>query len=158
MCHVIGANGVATDPGKISIVQNWPVPTTIKELHSFLGLAGYYRRFVKNFGMIARPLNDLLKKGVQFTWTEIADQDFQLLKQALISAPVLTIPNFKEPFVVETDASDYGIGAVLHQQGHPIAYASKALDPRTQGLSTYEKRKFSHSLGCGSMESILAAS
>jgi len=72
-------------------------------------------------------------------WTQVTEQAFQLLKQALVSAPVLAFPNFNEPFVVDTDASDCGIGAVLHQQGHPIAYVSKALGPRTQGLSTYEK-------------------
>ena len=104
-----------------------------------MGLAVYYRHFVKNFGIIARPLNDLLKKGVQFLWTQVTEQAFQLLKQALVSTPVLALPNFNEPFVVETDASDCGISVVLHQQGHPIAYMSKALGPRTQGLSTYEK-------------------
>jgi hypothetical protein len=96
-----------------------------------LGLAGYYRRFVNNFGIIARPLNDLLKKGTQFLWTSVTEHAFQLLKLALVSAPVIALPNFNEPFVVETDASDYGIGAVLQQQGHPLAYVSKALGPRT---------------------------
>jgi hypothetical protein len=120
---------VATNPSKVAIVQKWPSPTSVKELRSFLGLAGYYRRFVKNFGIIARPLNDLLKKGTQF----------QLLELALVSALVLALLNFNEPFVVETDASDYRIGAVLQQQGHPLAYVSKTLGPRIQGLSTYEK-------------------
>ena len=92
-----------------------------------MDIAGYYRRFVRNFGMIARPLNDLLKKNTLFIWTETTEQAFQLLKQSLISAPVLTLPNFNEPFMVETDASDYGIGAVLQQNGHPIAFVSKAL-------------------------------
>ena len=92
-----------------------------------MGIAGYYRRLVRNFGMIARPLNDLLKKNTLFIWTETTEQAFQLLKQSLISAPVLTLPNFNEPFMVETDASDYGIGAVLQQNGHPIAFVSKAL-------------------------------
>ena len=92
-----------------------------------MGIAGYYRRLVRNFGMIARPLNDLLKKNTLFIWTETTEQAFQLLKQSSISAPVLTLPNFNEPFMVETDASDYGIGAVLQQNGHPIAFVSKAL-------------------------------
>jgi hypothetical protein len=73
-------------------------------------------------------------------WTQVTEQAFHLLKQALVSAPILALPNFNEPFVVDMDAFDCGIGAVLHQQGHPIAYVSKALGPRTQGLSTYEKK------------------
>jgi len=124
---VLSPNGVSTDSSKLSIIQNWSSPTNTKELRSFLDIAGYYRRFVRNFGMIARPLNDLLKKNTLFIWTETTEQAFQLLKQSLISAPVLTLPNFNEPFMVETDASDYGIGAVLQQNGHPIAFVSKAL-------------------------------
>lgn len=89
--------------------------------------------------MIARPLTDLLKKGTMFLWTKNCETAFQLLKKALVSAPVLALPNFSKPFVVETDASDTGIGAVLQQEGHPIAYVSKALGPKHQGLSTYEK-------------------
>lgn len=129
--HVLSPNGVSTDPSKLAIIQNWPSPTNTKELKRILGLAGYYRRFVRNFGMIAQPLNDLLKKNTLFIWTEATEHAFLLLKQSLISAPVLTLPNFNEPFVVETDASDYGIGAVLRQKGHPIAFVSKALGPKT---------------------------
>lgn len=136
---MLSPNGVSTDPSKIVDVKNWPSPTSVKDLRSFLGLARYYRHFVKDFGLIAKPLTDLLMKGVLFTWTSITESAFQLLKQALISAPVLAVPDFSKTFVVETDASDYGIGAVLQQDGHPIAYVSKALGPRTQGLSTYEK-------------------
>jgi hypothetical protein len=120
-------------------VQDWPVPTTVKEVRGFLGLAGYYRRFVKNFGIIAKPLTELLKKGKVFAWTSAAEQSFQALKSALVSAPVLALPDFNKTFVVETDASDKGIGAVLQQEGHPIAYISRALGLKNQGLSTYEK-------------------
>jgi len=137
--HVISAEGVATDPSKITDVQNWPVPTSVKELRGFLGLAGYYRRFVKNFGMLAKPLTKLLKKGHIFAWTPATDQSFQALKHALTTAPVLALPDFSKQFIVETDASDKGIGAMLQQEGHPIAYVSKALGPKSQGLSTYEK-------------------
>ncbi|CAN6225874.1 unnamed protein product [Urochloa humidicola] len=137
--HVITAEGVATDPKKVQDVLNWKSPTSVKELRSFLGLAGYYRRFVKHFGEIAKPLTDLLKKGQLFTWTSATEQSFQALKEALTSAPVLSLPDFNKPFVVETDASEKGIGAVLQQDGHPIAYISRALGPKNQGLSTYEK-------------------
>jgi len=137
--HVLSPNGVSTDPAKIRDVQTWPSPQSVKDVKSFLGLAGYYRRFVKNFGMIARPLTDLLKKGKVFLWTAICEEAFQLPKKSLISAPVLALPNFAKPFVIETDASETGIGAVLQQDGHPIAYVSKALGSKTQGFSTYEK-------------------
>ena len=96
-----------------------------------MGLAGYYRQFVKNFGMIARPLTDLLKKGKVFLWTAICEEAFQLLKKSLVSALVLALPNFTKPFVIETDASKTGIGAVLQQDGHPIAYVGKVLGSKT---------------------------
>jgi hypothetical protein len=137
--HVISKDGVATDPSKIEAVQSWPSPKTAKEVRSFLGLAGYYRKFVKNFGIMSRPLTNLLKKGQVFTWHETQESAFQALKQALITAPVLALPDFSKKFEVETDACDTGIGAVLHQAGHPIAFVSKSLGPRHQGLSTYEK-------------------
>ncbi|WVZ83697.1 hypothetical protein U9M48_030818 [Paspalum notatum var. saurae] len=137
--HVISAGGVATDPSKVTAVSNWPTPKSVKELRSFLGLAGYYRRFVRHFGVIARPLNDLLKKGALFIWTSQHEEAFQALKKALITAPILALPNFSLPFCIETDASGVGVGAVLMQQGHPLAYLIKALGPRTLGLSAYEK-------------------
>jgi hypothetical protein len=137
--HIISAQGVATDPQKIQAVQNWGPPSDNKQLRAFLGLAGYYRKFIKHYGIISRPLTDLLKKNGQFLWTPQLQMSFDTLKQALISAPVLALPNFKQPFTIETDASDKGIGAVLMQQGHPIAYLSKALSPKNQALSTYEE-------------------
>jgi hypothetical protein len=136
---VISADGVSTDPTKIADIQNWPIPTCVKEVRSFLGLAGYYRRFVKNFGSLARSLIELLKKRVVFAWTSTTEQAFQAMKKALTSALVLAFPNFSQPFVVETDASNKGIGAVLQQARHPIAFVSGALGPKNQGLSTYEK-------------------
>lgn len=119
-------------------MKDWPIPTTLKQLRGFLGLTGYYRRFIKNYAMISQPLTDLLKKN-GFMWNDRAQKSFELLKQAMIQAPVLALPNFEEEFVVETDASGIGVGAVLQQGGHPIAYLSKALSLRHQALSTYEK-------------------
>jgi hypothetical protein len=137
--HVISVAGVSTDPSKIRDVQNWPVPTNMKEVRGFLGLAGYYRKFVKNFGIIAKPVTQLLCKDVPFMWTEVHAQAFQQLKLSLLLAPCLALSDFSLPFHIETDASAVGIGAVLTQNGHPLAFISKALGPRNQGLSTYEK-------------------
>lgn len=137
--HVISEAWVATDPDKVAAVSNWPSPQSVKDLCSFLGLVGYYRRFVRHFGLLARPLTDLLKKGTVFIWTAVHEQAFQALKQALTTAPVLALPDFSKPFCVETDASGIGIGTVLVQGGHPLAFLSKALSPRMQGLSVYEK-------------------
>lgn len=137
--HIISPNGVSTDSDKIAVVQSWPVPSSVKELRSFLGLAGYYRKFVLNYGILSKPLTSLLKKGQLYLWTSATDQAFQAIKHALVTAPVLAMPDFSIPFVVETDASDKGMGAVLMQNNHPITFLSKALGPRHLGLSTYEK-------------------
>lgn len=104
-----------------------------------MGLAGYYRKFVKNFGIIAKPLTSLLKKHAVFVWTDVQESAFQSLKQALSSAPVLALPDFHKPFAIETDASGTGVGAVLQQEGHPLAFVSKALGMTNMGLSAYEK-------------------
>jgi transposase InsO family protein len=137
--HVISEAGVSTDLSKVEAVNNWPKPTNVKQLRSFLGLAGYYRKFVHHFAVIAKPLTTLLKKGVLFVWTQDHDLAFTALKQALTSAPVLALPDFAKQFCIETDASKCGVGAVLLQEGHPLAFISKPLGVKTQGLSTYEK-------------------
>ena len=103
----------------------------VKQLRSFLGLVGYYRKFVRHFGIISKPLTELLKKGALFIWTNHHDLAFQTLKSALCSAPVLSLPDFTKPFCIETDASGTGVGAVLMQNGHPLAYLSKALGPKS---------------------------
>jgi hypothetical protein len=104
------------DPKKIEAMQDWPHPKTLKRLHGFMGLTGYYCKFVQNYGKIATPLTDLLKKK-SFTWTLAIAQDFQTLKMAMCTTPVLSLPNFTKTFVLECDASGKGIGVVLMQEG-----------------------------------------
>lgn len=104
-----------------------------------MGLTGYSRKFVKNYGVISKSLTDLLKSD-GFVWSSAANVAFHQLKQAMTTAPVLALPNFNEEFVVETDASGKGIGDVLMQGGTPIAYLSKALCPKNQALSIYERK------------------
>ncbi|GJU01293.1 putative mitochondrial protein [Tanacetum coccineum] len=136
--HVISDMGVATDPSKIKAMENWHVPTNVKQLRGFLGLTGYYRRFIKAYASLSRPLTLLLKKN-GFKWNTEAQSAFDKLKQAMISAHVLALPDFDKEFIVETDASGVGIGAVLIQGGHPIENLSKTLSAKHQLMSTYEK-------------------
>lgn len=119
-------------------MTNWPMPKSIKALRGFLGLTGYYRRFVKSYDIISRPLTSLLKKN-SFQWSIEADSTFSALKHAMSSAPVLTLADFTKTFIVETDACSTWMRAVLMQEGIPLAFFSKALGPRHIGLSTYEK-------------------
>lgn len=137
--HVISAKGIATDPRKVAIIKNWHVPSNAKEVRGFLGMASYDRKFVQGFGTLSRPLTNLLKKGSVFVWADQQQQSFQALKDALTTAPVLALPDLSQPFVIEADASDKGVRAVLQQKGHPVAYINKALGPKNQALSTYEK-------------------
>jgi hypothetical protein len=137
--HIISKDGVATDPKKVQAVQDWPVPTNTKQVRGFLVLTGYYRKFIQHYSLISRTLSDLLKKDKVFQWNLTEQQAFDHLQQKMLEAPVLALPNFVVPFTVETDASKQGVGAVLMQDGHPVAYLSKALGQVAQTLSTYGK-------------------
>ena len=136
--HIISGNGVKVDARKIEAMVDWPLPNDVSALRGFLGLTGYYRRFVKNYGLIARPLTTMLKKD-NFEWTDEARKAFEDLKRAMTNTPVLALPNFQKPFEVYTDASGDGIGAVLVQEKRPLAFISKALGPMKKAWSTYAR-------------------
>ena len=137
--HVTSREGVAIDPTKTAAMLAWPRPQNITELRGFLGLTRYYRKFMCGYGVLARPLTQLLQKQHGFKWNDEAQAAFEALKKSMTTTPVLALPRFDLPFVVETDACDNGMGAVLMQQGKPIAYISKALGERNRHLSIYDK-------------------
>jgi len=120
-------------------IKDWPPPKNVSELRSFHGLASFYRRFVSNFSTIAAPLNELVKKGVVYKWGKDQEKAFETLKQKLINAPLLALPNFNKTFEIECDASNVGIAVVLLQEGQPIAYLSKKLKGSQINYSTYDK-------------------
>lgn len=136
--HIISPEGVATDPTKIEAMIKWPAPKFVKELRGFLGLTGYYRKFIKRYGQLSKPLTKLLKKD-HFWWNGDTQLAFEKLKAAMTKAPVLAMHNFDLSFTIEVDACDTGIGAVMSQDEKPIDYLSKAIRGKHLGLSTYEK-------------------
>ena len=136
--HELTQGGVMVEDQKIKAILEWEKPKTTKGLRSFLGLASYYRKFVRDFAKIAKPLSDLLKKSVLEIWDEHCYRAFGELKCRLTSAPVLKFPEFKKPFEVHTDASDFAIG-VLMQEGRPVAFESKKLSDVERRWPTHEK-------------------
>jgi ribonuclease HI len=136
--HILTAEGVSVDPRKVETVSNWQQPTNVSEIRSFLGLAGYYRRFIEGFSRIARPITELLKKEKKFSWTESCERSFQELKKRLTTAPVLTLPDIQRDFVVYCDASRQGLGCVLMHDGKVVAYASRQLKPHEQNYPTHD--------------------
>ena len=130
--HIISKKGIEVDKAKIETVEKLPPPTDIKSLRSFLGHAGFYRRFIRDFSKIAKPLNQLLQKDVPFIFTEECEIAFKKIKELLISAPIIQPPDWNLPFEITCDASDYAVGAVLGQRKngkvHAIYYASKTLN------------------------------
>jgi len=123
--HIISKEGISVDPIKIEAIKDWPRPTNVTEVQSFLGLSGYYRRFVKGFSLIVAPLTQLNRKNKKFVWGEEQDKSFLEVKTKLTSAPILTVPSGTEEFAIYSDASKLGLGCVLMQHGKVIAYASR---------------------------------
>ena len=137
--HVVSKEGIKVDPQKVKAIMDWLRPTNVTEIRSFLRLAGYYRRFIKDFSKISSPLTNLLKKVVKFEWSSKCEEAFQELKNRLTSAPILTLPVEGEEYIVYSDASKNGLGCVLMQGNRVIAYASRQ-------LKSYEKNYPTHDL------------
>lgn len=139
---VVSSKGVQVDEEKIKAIQEWPTPKSVGDVRSFHGLASFYRRFVKDFSTLAAPLNEVVKKNVGFHWGKNQEEAFAALKHKLTHAPILALPNFAKSFELECDASNVGIGAVLLQEGHPIAYFSEKLSGAALNYSTYDKELY----------------
>lgn len=150
--HIVTGDGVQPDPKKVEAVVRFPEPRTPTEVKSFLGLAGYYRRFIPNFSSIAKPLTDLLKKGVEFSWGNKEKEAFEALKFLLVNPPLLQYPDFTRQMVLTTDASGNAIGSILSQgkigEDLPIAYASRTLNSAERNYSTVEKELLAIVWGC----------
>ena len=131
------------DPVKVEGITKWPVPTTVKQVRSFLGFCNFYRAFIPKFSDVARPLNDLTKKNCQWHWTEREQEAFDELKRLCSSQPVLRAPNWNKPFLMETDASGYALGVVIaqeHEDGiHPIAFHSRSLLAAKKNYDAHDK-------------------
>jgi hypothetical protein len=125
--HIISEGGIFVDPSKVKDVLSWKIPQNVSDIISFLSLAGYYRRFIEGFSKISKPMTELLAKGNTFEWTPRRETSFQELKKILTMAPILTMPDMEKSFLIYCDASGQGLGCVLMQDGHVLAYASRQL-------------------------------
>lgn len=145
--HVISEHGVKPNPDKVRVVEEYPIPSNAKEVKQFLGLCGFYRRFIENFSKITQPLTKLLKKDQTFFWSQEQQRAFEILKSKLISEPILQYPDFSKEFILTTDASNFSIGAVLSQNHSgsdlPIAYASRTLNRAESNYNTTERELLS---------------
>jgi len=139
---VVSSQGVHVDEEKVAAIRHWPTPTNVSEVWSFHGLASFYRRFVKDFSTIVAPLNAIVKKDVVFKWGLEHEKGYETLKYKLTKAPILALPNFTKTFKIECDASNIGIGVILLQEGHPIAYFNEKLKVSHLNYSTYDKELY----------------
>ena len=138
LCHIVSIKGIRVDPAKIEAIVSWKPPRNVTEVRSFLGLARYYRRFVKGFFIIESSLTKLLRKGVKFVWDNKCQLSFDQLKKILVEAPVLTQPTSGREYAMYSDASRIGLGCVLMQDGNVVAYASRQLKPHEQNYPTHD--------------------
>ena len=135
--HIVSVEGIRVDPVKIEAVMNWKPPQNVTEVKIFLGLAGYYRRFVQGFSVIASSLTRLLQKGVKFEWDDKCQSNFERLKEMLVEALVLTQPTSGRDYTMYSDASRIGLGCVLMQDGKVVAYVSRQLQSHEQNYPTH---------------------
>jgi hypothetical protein len=140
--YVVTPQGIEVDSCKIAAIQEWPTPTTVTQIRSFLGLAGFYRRFVRDFSSIAAPLHELTKRDVPFAWSDLQEVTCRTLKDKLTHAPLLQLPDFNKVFELECDASGIGLGVVLLQKGKLVAYFSEKLSSASLNYSTYDKELY----------------
>jgi hypothetical protein len=124
---VISPEGIIVDPGKVRDILDWKPPTSVTQVRSFLGLAGYYRRFIPNLSKISKPITELLKKYNKYMWSKGCDDAFNTLKKLLTASPMLAQPDIAKPFDIYCNASDTGLGCVLMQEGQVISYSSRQL-------------------------------
>jgi hypothetical protein len=136
--HVISMGGISVDPSKVQDVLSWNVPTSVGNIRSFLGLAGYYQRFIEGFSKISKPMTELLEKDKKFKWTSAGEASFQELKKRLTTAPILVMPDMENQFSIYCDASGQGLGCVLMQDGHVVAYASQQLRKHEAHYPTHD--------------------
>jgi ribonuclease HI len=136
--HEVSPEGITVDPGKVEVVLEWKPPTTVSEVWSFLGLAGYYHRFIPNSSKITKPITELLKKGNRYLWSEACDEAFKHLKKLLTTSPLLAQPDTTKPFNVYCDASGTGLGGVLMQEGWVILYSSRQLRRHEEHYPTHD--------------------
>jgi hypothetical protein len=121
--HIISKGGISVDPSKVQDALSWSAPTSVANIQSFLGLAGFYRRFIEGFSKISKPMTELLEKDKKFEWTSACEASFQELKKRLTTAPILVMPDMEKSFSIYCDTSGQGLGCVLMQDGHVVAYA-----------------------------------
>jgi hypothetical protein len=152
--HVISGEGIAVDPAKVEDIMEWPAPTNVTEVRSFMGLAGYYRRFVEGFSKIANPITKLQKKNKKFVWTEKCAEAFRRLKGLLTTTSILKVPYMDADFLVCTDASKEGLGRVLMQDERVIAYISRKLRRHEENYATPRFGAFSHRICLEGLETL----
>ena len=162
MGHIVSKNGIEVDKAKVELISNLPTPKCVRDIRSFLGHAGFYKRFIKYFSAIARPLCTFLAKDAPFTWSQACDIAFTKLKNMLVSPPIMRSPNRDLPFEIMCDTSDYAIGAVLGQRedkkAFVIYYASKTLDSAQENYTTTEKEFLAIVFALGKFRSYIVGS